>query len=192
MADDDKYKRCPEYCPFLKANNTFCSLFRRPLQVSHGISTKCEECKNPEQRKSSYKALGLSVNDREQIWQQAILKYNEIELGKKREEEGVRKKFAALLEDKYGSRPPLEGNTFLKNLIINLYMVLDATERSMMSAILNGRNGDRLIEAIERAPKDESLLRNFRRELDEQFKQHQLEIKRSQNQYINTNTNQRI
>ncbi len=190
MADDDKYKRCPEYCPFLKANGTFCELFRRPLQTVQGISQKCEECKNPEQRKSSYKALGLSIDAREQIWQKAILKYNEIELGKKREEEGVRKKFAALLEDKYGARPPLEGNAFLKNLIINLYMVLDATERSMMAAILNGRNGDRLIEAIERAPKDETLLRNFRRELDGQFQEHQLEIKREQQQ--RDNINQRI
>ncbi len=190
MAEDDKYKKCPEYCPFLKANNTFCELFRRPLQLTHGLSLKCEECKNPDQRKSSYKALGLSVDDREQIWQKAILKYNEIELGKKREEEGVRKKFAAFLEDKYGARPPLEGNTFLKNLIINLYMVLDATERNMMMSILNGRNGDKLIEAIDRVPKDENLLRNFRRELDEHFKDHQLEIKREQ--YQNTTVNQRM
>jgi len=189
MAEDDKNKKCSEYCPFLKANNTFCELFRRPLQTNHGMAMKCEECKNPEQRKSSYKALGLSVDDRSQIWQQAILKYNEIELGKKREEEGVRKKFAAFLEDKYGARPPLEGNVFLKNLIINLYMVLDATERSMMMSILNGRNGEKLIEAINRAPKDETLLRNFRRELDEQFKVHQQELKREQ--YQNQNFNQR-
>jgi len=187
---EEEVKKCPEYCPFLKANNTFCELFRRPLQTTHGMSMKCEECKNPEQRKSSYKALGLSVDDREQIWQKAILKYNEIELGKKREEEAVRKKFAAFLEDKYGSRPPLEGNMFLKNLIINLFMVLDMTERSMMMAVLNGRNGDGLIAAIERAPKDETLLRNFRRELDDHFKEHQIELKRDQLQ--NSNINQRI
>jgi hypothetical protein len=39
-------------------------------------------------------------------------------------------------------------------------------------------------------PKDENLLRNFRRELDEHFKEHQLEIKREQNQ--NTTVNQRM
>ena len=190
MVEDERFKKCPEYCPFLKANNTFCELFRRTLQATHGLPMKCEECKNPEQRKSSYKALGLSVDGRAEIWQKAILKYNEIELGKKREEEGIRKKFAAFLEDKFGSRPPLEGNTFLNNLIINLYMVLDATERSMMTAILNGRNGDKLIEAIDRTPKNEDLLRNFRRELDEQFKDHQLVVQHEQQQH--SNINQRI
>jgi hypothetical protein len=79
---------------------------------------------------------------------------------------------------------------FLKNLIINLFMVLDMTERSMMMAVLNGRNGDGLIAAIERAPKDETLLRNFRRELDDHFKEHQIELKRDQLQ--NSNINQRI
>lgn len=187
MSDDDRLKKCPEYCPFLKAKGTFCELFRRALQSSHGISMKCEDCKNPEQRMSSYKALGLSLEDRSQMWQQAIVKHNEIELGKKREQEAIRKKFAGFLEDKYGGRPPLEGNIFLKNLIINLYMVMDATERNMMMAVLNGRNGDALIQAIERAPKDESLLRNIRRELDEKFKEHQLMMQRTQRQNENIN-----
>ena len=190
MVEDERFKKCPEYCPFLKANNTFCELFRRALQANHGLPMKCEECKNPEQRMSTYKSLGLTVDNRAEIWQKAILKYNEIELGKKRKEEGVRKKFMAFLEDKFGSRPPLDGNTFMKNLIVNLYMVLDSTERSMMMAVLNGRNGDRLIEAIARTPKDEDLLRNFRRELDDQFKEYQLTMQREQQQ--NANVNQRI
>lgn len=190
MVDDERFKKCPEYCPFLKANNTFCTLFRRALQANHGVPMKCEDCKNPEQRMSSYKALGLSVDGRAEIWQKAILKYNEIELGKKREEEAVRRKFASFLEDKFGSRPPLDGNTFLNNLIINLYMVLDATERSMMMSVLSGRGGDKLIESIDRTPKDENLLRNFRRELDDHFKEHQLTVQREQQQ--NANINQRI
>ena len=187
---DDRIKKCPEYCPFLQAHNTFCALFHRTLQTVQGLAQKCEECTNPEQRMSSYKALGLSIDGRAEMWQKAIYKHNEIELGKKREEEAVRKKFAEFLEDKFGSKPPLEGNMYLNNLIINLYMVLDATERSMMMSVLNGRNGLQLVEAIDRAPKDETLLRNFRRELDEQFKEHQLEIKREQ--YQNLNVNQRL
>ncbi len=187
MADDDRLKKCTEYCPFLKAKGTFCELFRRALQTTNGISLRCEDCKNPEQRKSSYKALGLTLDDRSQLWQKAIMKHNEIELGKKREQEALRKKFAEFLEDKYGNRPPLEGNTFLNNLIINLYMVMDATERNMMMTVLNGRNGDALIQAIERAPKDESLLRSVRRELDEKFQEHQLIMQRTQRQNENIN-----
>ncbi|MCQ2734401.1 MAG: hypothetical protein MJ212_00430 [Alphaproteobacteria bacterium] len=187
MAENDIARKCPEYCPFLKANNTFCGLFGRSLQASNDITIRCEECKNPEQRMSSYKALGLSIDDRSQLWQKAIAKHNEIELGKKREQEAMRKKFAAFLEDKYGNRPPLDGNTFLKNLIINLYMVLDSTERDMMMAVLKGRNGDALIQAIERAPKDDSLLRSIRRELDEKFQEHQIMMQRTQRQNENIN-----
>lgn len=168
---DDKNKKCLEYCPFLKAQATFCELFKRPLQSFHGAAVRCSECTDPEQRKNSYKALNLSEDNRADMWHKAVVKHNEIELGKKRQEEAARKRFAAFLEDKFGSRPPLEGNTYLNNLIINLYMVLDATERSMMFSVLNSRGGDALIQAIDRAPKDDSLLRNIRREIDEQYTQ---------------------
>lgn len=184
---DDRIKKCPEYCPFLVANGTFCELFKRTLQCSHGMAFKCEDCLNPEQRHSSYKALGLSVDNRAQMWQKAIVKHNEIELGKRRQEEIVRKKFSEFLEDKFGAKPPLEGNTFLKNLVINLYMVLDATERNIMMTLLNSGKGEVLIEAIDRTPKDESLLRNIRRELDAEYLEYQQEVQRTQYQKINTN-----
>lgn len=186
---DDRIKKCPEYCPFLMASGTFCELFKRTLQSSHGMALKCEDCKNPEQRMASYKELGMSLDNRAQMWQKAIAKHNEIELGKRRQEEIVRKKFTEFLEDKFGSKPPLEGNTFLKNLVINLYMVLDATERNMMMSLLNGRNGNALIEAIERAPKDESLLRNVRRELDSQYLEFQREVQQIQQTRQNFNSN---
>lgn len=183
---DDRNKKCAEYCPFLKASNTYCELFRKSLQTTMGMPLKCEQCTNPEQRMESYKSLGLTLEGRAEIWQKAILKHNEIELGKKREEEGVRKKFAAFLEEKYGARPPLEGNAYLNNLLVNLYMVLDATERSMMMSVLNGRNGDELIKAIDRAPKDENLLRNVRREIDLEYMKLREMMQRSSFENINT------
>ena len=48
-------------------------------------------------------------------------------------------------------------------------MVLDGTERSMMMSVLNSGRGDDLVIALDRTPKDENLLRNFRRELDGQY-----------------------
>ena len=182
---DDKNKKCPEYCPFLKASNTYCELFRKSLQSSMGLPLKCEQCTNPQQRMETYQSLGLTLDNRINMWQKAILKHNEIELGKKREEEGVRKKFAAFLEEKYGARPPLEGNTYLNNLLINIYMVLDATERSMMMTILNGRNGDELIKAVDRTPKDENLLRNIRREIDDQYMQSRQMMQRTMGDNVN-------
>lgn len=185
---DDRIKKCPEYCPFLMANATFCELFKRTLQTSHGMAFKCEDCLNPEQRMTSYKALGLSMDNRAEIWHKAIAKHNEIELGKRRQEELVRKKFSEFLEDKFGSRPPLQGNVFLKNLIINIYMVLDATERNMMMTLLNSGRGEVLIESIERAPKDDSLLRSIRRELDSQYMEYQQTLQKSPYQKININS----
>lgn len=173
MADSDKQKKCPEYCPFLKANNTFCELFKKTLQAAGGMPVKCEECLNPVQRMTSYKALGLSVDNRIEMWQKAVWKHNEIELGKKREEEGIRQKFSEFLSSKYGDKTPLAGNMYLNNLLINVYMVLDATERRMMMAVLNSRGGDELIKAVDRAPRDDSLLRNIRRELDSQYRNYQ-------------------
>ncbi|MBR2429947.1 hypothetical protein IKB17_00595 [bacterium] len=186
MSKNEINKKCPEYCPFLKANNTFCELFKKSLQVFSGITYKCENCLNPEQRMTTYKSLGLSLDSRISMWQKAIFKYNEIELGKKREEEIVRKKFASFLEDKYGAKPPLAGNVFLNNLVINLFMVLDATERSMMQSVLNGNGGIEFLLSIERAPRDESLLRNIRRELDSAYRQNQQNIQNNIDSRIKT------
>ena len=186
MADTEKTKKCPEYCPFLKANNTFCVLFGRSLRTIGDLGIRCDECKDPEQRLSSYKALGLTEDNRIEMWQNAVVKHNEIELGKKRQEEVVRKKFASMLEDKYGARPPLAGNQFLNNLVINLYMVLDSSERQMMQTLLNGRNGNDLLLAIDQMPKDHSLLRNLRRELDEEFLAYQRQFQEMQKQNINS------
>ena len=186
MNKEDTEKRCAEYCPFLVANGTYCELFHCSLQKRFDNALKCEACKNPEQRMESYKSLDLSLDSRIEIWQKAVARHNEIELGKKRQEEEVRRKFTAFLEDKYGSRPPLEGNAYLTSLVVNLYMVLDMTERQMMMALLNGRNGQELLKTIDRAPKDENLLRNFRRELDSQYMDYQRGMETAQRQNSNS------
>ncbi len=186
MAEKDNQKKCPEYCPFLKASGTYCELFRTHLQLVTSMPLKCEKCLDPEQRMESYKSLGLTIENRIDMWQKAVVKHNEIELGRKREEEALRKKFAEFLEDKYGAMPPLEGNQFLNNLVINLFMVLDATERLMMQSVLNGRGGQALLQAIDRAPRDESLLRNVRHELDSAYREHQKDIQRSINERNNS------
>ncbi|MDO4161541.1 MAG: hypothetical protein Q4D80_00865 [Pseudomonadota bacterium] len=179
MSEHEANKKCPEYCPFLKANNTFCELFKCTLQQRFSLPQKCEDCLNPAQRMASYKSLGLSLDNRIEMWQNAVVKHNEIELSKRREEEETRQKFAASLSEKYGDRPPLTGNVYLKNLVINLFMVLDATERMMMQAVLGGRNGAAFLEAVDRAPKDESLLRNIRRELDTYYQDYTQTIQKS-------------
>ena len=65
-------------------------------------------------------------------------------------------------------------------------MVLDATERSMMQSVLNGNGGIEFLLSIERAPRDESLLRNIRRELDSAYRQNQQNIQNNIDSRIKT------
>ena len=67
-------------------------------------------------------------------------------------------------------------------------MVLDSTERQIMQTLRGGRNGNTLLEAIERMPKDQGLLRNVRRELDEEFLAYQRQVQEIQKQNTNTNS----
>jgi len=157
-------KNCPLNCPYLQGWHDFCALFTRKLETSQDITWRCEECLNPEQRKNAVKIAELRGDVRTATLRENTgFDGNTLKVNHKRDEEGLRQKFMEFLEDKFGSRPPLEGNTALKNLIINLFVALDATERNMMNAVLNGKRGLSLIKAIDRAPKDESLLRNVRR-----------------------------
>ena len=49
----------------------------------------------------------------------------------------------------------------------------------MMMSVLKGRGGDSLLLAIDRAPKDDSLLRNVRRELDSHYQEYQRTLQNS-------------
>lgn len=183
---EDERKNCPETCPYLQGWHDFCGLFVRKLETSQDVTWRCEECLNPEQRKNTAKMAELRGDARAVSFRENTgFDGNTLKVNHKREEEGLRQKFIGFLEDKFGSKPPLEGNTALKNLIVNLFMALDATERNMMNAVLNGKRGMSLIKAIDKAPKDESLLRNVRRELEDHFEQHKRDIKIARYNYEN-------
>ena len=64
---------------------------------------------------------------------------------------------------------------------------MDATERNMMMSVLKGRKGDELISAIDRAPKDENLLRNVRRELYDRYAEYEKTMQQTQNMVNNRN-----
>ncbi len=179
-------KNCPETCPYLQGWHDFCDLFMRKLETSQDVTWRCEECLNPEQRKNAVKIAELRGDVRTSALCENIgFDGNTLKVNHKCEEEGLRQKFIEFLEDKFGSRPPLEGNTALKNLIVNLFMALDATERNMMNAVLNGKRSMSLIKAIDKTPKDESLLRNVRRKLEDHFEQHKRNIKIARYNYEN-------
>ena len=183
---EDESKNCSSTCPYLQDWHDFCALFMRKLETSQDLTFRCEACLNPEQRKQAVKLAELRGDARSSALRQNTgFSGNTLKVNHKRDEEGLRQKFIEFLDDKFGSKPPLEGNTALKNLIVNIFMALDATERNMMNAVLSGKRGTSLIKAVDRAPKDESLLRNVRRELEDHFEKHKLDIKIARHQYEN-------
>lgn len=66
-------------------------------------------------------------------------------------------------------------------------MVLDNTERSMMLSVLKSKGGLSLLQAIDKAPKDDSLLRNIRRELDLHYQEYQKSLQKAMSGRENVN-----
>ena len=185
MIEDEK-KDCPENCPFLQNIDVFCSLFSHYLDKSQTVILRCEECLNQAQRKKALKIFELRGDVRTSFLRQNLaFDGSNLKVNHERDKEGLRQKLIGILDDKYGDKPPLEGNTYLKNLIVNLYMSLDTTEQNMMNTVLNGKQGISLIKKINSSPKDDSLLRNLRRELDDHFKQHQKDTQITSVKYNN-------
>ena len=56
----------------------------------------------------------------------------------------------------------------------------------MMLSVLKSKGGLSLLQAIDKAPKDDSLLRNIRYELDMHFKEYQQEIQNSVSERSNS------
>ena len=55
-------------------------------------------------------------------------------------------------------------------LIVNLYLVMDATEQSMLKSILNNpKSLDAFLEKLQRMPRNDSLLKNVRREMTDLY-----------------------
>ena len=81
-------------------------------------------------------------------------------LAKKREEDPEVQDFIKLL-DVVGGDSPLDGMT--KTLLSNLFQVLDASEQTMLIAVLeNPMNLKSFLKQFEKTPHDQDLLKNFR------------------------------
>ena len=61
-------------------------------------------------------------------------------------------------------------------LIVNLYLVMDATEQSMLKSILNNpKSLDAFLEKLQRMPRNDSLLKNVRREMTDLYEMQEKE-----------------
>ena len=88
---------------------------------------------------------------------------------KRREEAPEVQEFIKLL-DAVGGDSPLDGKT--KNILSNLFQVLDGSERSMLLSIIeNPKNLESFLKSFGKTPHDKDLLANFRALLYESYQE---------------------
>ncbi len=169
----DKIEPCSKTCPFLKVYTLFedaqmahCSLFDTPL-VLVGIPRRCSDCLNADRRKAQYQAKKMAPMDRLQFWKNKIASLKKSPQEVSVEENQDRKEIKDVLTEKLDQFPALLDKATCQ-LLINLYLVLDSTEKSLMKDILNNPNKIEIfLKKIKTMGKNDNLLKNVRREMDE-------------------------
>lgn len=105
----------------------------------------------------------------------------EVQHEDKKEMSKQEKEFRILLDLKSEQFSGLLGRED-KNLISNLYQVLDETEKQIMKSILNNDNMlDVFVKSLQAKPKDDSFLQNVRKEMDNIVLQEEKRQKEQQN-----------
>ncbi|MBE6449357.1 MAG: hypothetical protein E7013_01470 [Alphaproteobacteria bacterium] len=164
-----KKERCPDYCPFLKKEAFHCYLFDKPL-VFDVFLLKCEECLNADVRKNKYKAKVKEFEHRQQMWDMAVKRkpnkvWEQIKVSFADWKE--RKSMKAFLTALAGDFPVLLDKKTTK-LLLNLYLVLDSTEKAIFKDLLsNSKTADLLISSVKGMGPRPDLLNQVRKKMDD-------------------------
>lgn len=162
-------EKCPDYCPFLKKEAFHCYLFDKPL-IFDIFLLKCEECKNADVRKTKYKAKVKDFEHRQRMWDKAVKRkpnkvWEQIKISFADWKE--RKEMKAFLTALAADFPVLLDKKTSK-LLLNLYLVLDASEKSIFKELLsNSKTADMLISSIKGMGPRPDLLKQVRKKMDE-------------------------
>lgn len=160
---------CPDYCPFLHKQAIHCRLFNMPLMASPPLIYKCRECMDADTRKSTYKKKVKEYEKRVYMWDKAA----------KRKPFDLRAKIKVTLADwkdrkvfkdflmALAGKLPILTDGKLSKLLLNLYLVLDSTEKQEMKDILsNPQTAEILIKKIHSVGRSPDLLKQVRKEMD--------------------------
>lgn len=178
---------CPDYCPFLKKEAFHCHLFNKPL-VFDIFLLKCEECLNADVRKAQYKHKIKDFEKRQQMWDKAIKRqpsklWQQMKISftdwKDRKE---MKAFLTALASNF----PILLDKKTSKLLLNLYLVLDSTEKQLLKDILsNPKTAEVFLSSFKQMGTKPDLLKQVRRKMDnilfeKQKQEEQEEIRRRQ------------
>ena len=170
---------CPAYCPFLKQEAFYCRLFDIQLMASPPLIYKCFECMNSDTRKSAYKKKVKEFEERVYMWDKALKRTHKFDLKETirttLRDWKERKVFKEFLMAMAGSLPIMV-DAKLRKLLLNLYLVLDSSEKMMMKSILsNPKAAEILIAKIKSVGKSPDLLKIVRKEMDDIEKRKKIE-----------------
>ena len=182
-----KKEVCPDYCPFLKKEAFHCHLFDKPL-VFDVFLLKCEECLNADVRKTQYKHKVKDFERRQQMWDKAIKRqpnklWQQMKISFADWKD--RKEIKAFLTALAGDFPILLDKKTSK-LLLNLYLVLDSTEKQLLKGILsNPQTAEIFLSSFKQMGAKPDLLKQVRRKMDnilfeKQKQEEQEEIRRRQ------------
>lgn len=161
---------CPIYCPFLKKEAHFCHLFDVPLIANSPLIYKCKQCQDSATRKTQYKLRVKDFEKRQLLWDKA-LKKKPLNLWAKVKTSITdwkdRKEFKEFLSTLAGDIPMFLDKKTSK-LLLNLYLVLDNSEKQELKNILsNGKTAEIFISKLMKMGKRADLLKQVRREIDD-------------------------
>lgn len=161
---------CPIYCPFLKKEAHFCRLFDVPLLANSPLIYKCKQCQDSATRKTQYKLRVKDFEKRQYLWDKAI-KRKPLDLWGKIKTSITdwkdRKEFKEFLSTLAGDIPMLLDKKTSK-LLLNLYLVLDNSEKQELKNILsNSKSAEIFISKLMKMGRRDDLLKQVRREIDD-------------------------
>lgn len=187
---------CPLTCPFLKEERLFtteksaqCDLFQTPLVIQQELALKCQDCLHSDRRKAQYQAKKMLPEQRLAFWKQKIKSLKTASFEINLSENPDRKEINAVLKAQMGQFGGLMDKDTCQ-LIQNIYMVLDGTEKSIMMSILtNPYTIQAFLKKLRGMNKSNQLLSTVRREMDkidreEQLRQQQLTQELHQNRRL--------
>ena len=158
-------ERCPENCPYLQKKDTpcFCNLFGETLK-GDTEPIRCDDCQNDTRHKDFSKRRGLFsrvLMFRRKL--NAIKDFTQIKISEGKE----RQRFSNVLKELKETFPGLLDRQ-KSTLLMNVFLVLDATEKDQMISILqNHRAAEAFVKKITAMSRGDNFIRDVRREMDD-------------------------
>ena len=175
-------ERCPENCPFLRRQGEvyLCDLFGGALKVVGG-PLRCDDCLNDVRRKDQTRKRGLFSRVRMFRRKLDFIKdFSKIKITEGKD----RQRFSKVLKT-LGEGIPNLLDQQKSNLLMNVFLVLDSTEKEQMISILqNQKAAESFVKKITSMSRGDNFIKDVRREMDDYTAQIERQKQRQRQQIL--------